>query len=258
MHGLAGRVAIVTGAASGIGAATARRLASEGAAVMLGDVAEERGRAVAEDIGSAGGAARFEPCDVADADAWRRLAAAARRQFGGIDIVVNNAYLNVVRSTLELAPDEWRRMLDVNLGQVYNAVRECMPDLLERRGSMVNVSSVHAHIGFAQHAGYDATKGAMTALTRELAVEFGPRVRINAVLPGPIITGIWDDVDEAGRAASAAMTTLARNGQPEEVAAAIAFLASEEASYISGAELLVDGGWSVTKHTREPLPRHSG
>jgi NAD(P)-dependent dehydrogenase (short-subunit alcohol dehydrogenase family) len=225
---------------------------------MLGDVAEERGRAVAEDIGSAGGAARFEPCDVADADAWRRLAAAARRQFGGIDIVVNNAYLNVVRSTLELAPDEWRRMLDVNLGQVYNAVRECMPDLLERRGSMVNVSSVHAHIGFAEHAGYDATKGAMTALTRELAVEFGPRVRINAVLPGPIITGIWDDVDEAGRAASAAMTTLARNGQPEEVAAAIAFLASEEASYISGAELLVDGGWSVTKHTREPLPRHSG
>ena len=115
-------------------------------------------------------------------------------------------------------------MLDVNLGQVYHSVRACMRDLVEHAGAMVNVSSVHAHVGFDGHAGYDATKGAMCALTRELAVEFGPQVRVNAVLPGPIITGIWDDVDEAGRAASAAMTTLARNGQPEEVAAAIAFL----------------------------------
>ena len=128
-----------------------------------------------------------------------------------------------------------------------------VPDLLERHGAMVNVSSVHAHVGFDGHAGYDASKGGMTALTRELAVEFGPHVRVNAVLPGPIITGIWDDIDEAGRAESAAMTTLARNGEPEEVAAAIAFLASDDASYVSGIELAVDGGWSVTKHTRRPL-----
>jgi glucose 1-dehydrogenase len=242
MRGLPGRVAIVTGAASGIGAATARRLCSEGAAVVLADVAEERGRAVAEDIAAGGGPAVFEPCDVADADAWRRVARTARERFGGIDVVVNNAYANVIRSTLELDPADWRRMLDVNLGQVYLSVRECMPDLLERSGCMVNVSSVHAHVGFSEHAGYDATKGAMTAMTRQLAVEFGPRVRVNAVLPGPIITGIWDDVDEAGRAESAGMTTLARNGQPEEVAAAIAFLASDDASHVNGHVLKVDGG----------------
>jgi NAD(P)-dependent dehydrogenase (short-subunit alcohol dehydrogenase family) len=160
--------------------------------------------------------------------------------------------------TTELTPEDWRRMLDVNLGQVYLSVRECMPDLVERSGAMVNVSSVHAHVGFDAHAGYDATKGAMTAFTRQLAVEFGPRVRVNSVLPGPIITGIWDGTDEATRAESAGMTTLARNGQPEEVAAAICFLLSDDASYMSGSEVTVDGGWSITKHTRPPLPRHSG
>jgi NAD(P)-dependent dehydrogenase (short-subunit alcohol dehydrogenase family) len=250
-------VAIVTGAASGIGAATARRFCADGGAVVLADLAEARGREVTTAILAQGGAAHFEPCDVADADAWARVAGAARERFGGIDVVVNNAYANVIRSTLELEPGEWQRMLEVNLGQVYHSVRACMPDLLERSGTMINVSSVHAHIGFADHAGYDATKGAMCALTRQLAVEFGPRVRVNAVLPGPIITGIWDDVDETGRAESAAMTTLARNGQPEEVAAVICFLASGDASYVTGAELAVDGGWSITKHTREPLPRHS-
>src|SRR5688500_8145403 len=114
MRGLRGQVAIVTGAASGIGAATARRLCEEGAAVVLADVAVERGRAVAETIATAGGAAVFEPCDVADPEAWTRVASAARQRFGGIDAVVNNAYANVIRSTLELAPEDWRRMLDVN------------------------------------------------------------------------------------------------------------------------------------------------
>ncbi len=258
MRGLAGRCAIVTGAASGIGAATAARLAQAGAAVVLGDIADERGRAVAAALEAAGGAVAFQRCDVAREDDWRALAVLARARFGGIDAVVNNAYANVVCPTIALEPADWRRMLDVNIGQVYHSVRACLPDLAERRGAMVNVASVHAHVGFDGHAGYDAAKGAICALTRELAVELGPAVRVNAVLPGPIITGIWDDIDEDERAASAAMTTLARNGQPDEVAAAIAFLLSDEASYISGTELVVDGGWSITKHTRPPLPRHSG
>ena len=179
------------------------------------------------------------------------MAASARERFGGIDVVVNNAYANVVRSTLELDPADWRRHARRQpRARSTSRSATCMPDLLERRGAMVNVSSVHAHVGFDGHAGYDATKGGMTALTRELAVEFGPRVRVNAVLPGPIITGIWDDVDEAGRAESAAMTTLARNGQPEEVAAAIAFLASDDASYVSGAELA--GRRRLERHEAHP------
>lgn len=252
MRGLAGRCAIVTGAASGIGAATARRLAAEGARVVLGDVAEERGAAVAAEIVAAGGSAAFARCDVAEASDWVALAALARERFGAIDAVVNNAYANVICSTLDLEPADWRRMLDVNIGQVYHSVRACMRDLVEREGSMVNVSSVHAHVGFDGHAGYDAAKGAICALGRELAVEFGPAVRVNTVLPGPIITRIWDDIGPEERAASAAMTTLARNGGPDEVASAIVFLVSDEASYVTGAELVVDGGWSVTKHTREP------
>ncbi|MFE4175882.1 SDR family NAD(P)-dependent oxidoreductase [Streptomyces sp. NPDC056909] len=240
------RVAVVTGAASGIGAATARRLAAEGAAVILADIAKERGEAVAADIRAAGGRAAFVPADVSDEGDWDRIVAAAHT-YGPVGVLVSNAYTVRVAPAHEMSLDAWERQLAVNLTGGFLGFRAVLPDLRERRGAVVLTSSVHAHKGIPGHPAYAASKGALLSLSGQLAVEYGPEVRVNAVLPGPILTAAWDRVPAADRERSIAETAARRFGRPEEVAAAIAFLAAEEASYITGSSLLVDGGWSVVK-----------
>jgi NAD(P)-dependent dehydrogenase (short-subunit alcohol dehydrogenase family) len=237
-----GKVAVVTGAARGIGAATARRLVAEGASVVLADIDDAAGRDLASELGER---ARFVRCDVSHVEDWRDVASAAESEFGGIDVVHNNAYTVVVKPTHELTVDEWHRQLDVCLTQVFLAVKTCMPRLIERSGTMVNTSSIHALVGFPQQAGYDAAKGGVSALTRELAAEYGPRVRVNAVLPGAIDTAAWDGVGDEDRAAFSELVVAKRFGTPEEVAAAVCFLASDEASYITGQNLVVDGGFGI-------------
>jgi NAD(P)-dependent dehydrogenase (short-subunit alcohol dehydrogenase family) len=239
------RVAIVTGAANGIGAACARRFAAEGASVVIADLDDAAGEAVAASIAETGGAAKFEHGDVASAADWERLAGTAIETFGGIDVVHNNAHVVVVKPTHELTEDEWRRQLDVCLTQVFLSVKACMPTLVERRGAMVNTSSIHALVGFPRQAGYDAAKGGVSALTRELAAEYGPEVRVNAVLPGAIETRAWDGVSDADRQAFADLVVARRFGTPEEIAAAVAFLASDDAAYITGQNLVVDGGLGI-------------
>ncbi|WP_432132606.1 SDR family NAD(P)-dependent oxidoreductase [Streptomyces tendae] len=240
------RTAVVTGAASGIGAATAERLAQEGAGVVLADVDEPSGEAVAARITGAGGRATFVRADVSVEADWGRVTSAAHR-FGPVDLLVANAYTIEVAPAHELTLGSWERQLSVNVTGSFLGFRAVLPDLRERRGAAVLTSSVHAYAGIPGHPAYAASKGALLSLCGQLAVEYGPAVRVNAVLPGPVLTAAWDRVPPEERERSVAQTAARRFGTPGEVASAIAFLGSDEASFITGSHLLVDGGWSVVK-----------
>jgi NAD(P)-dependent dehydrogenase (short-subunit alcohol dehydrogenase family) len=242
-----GRTAIVTGAAGGIGAATARRFAAEGANVVIADVMDQLGEAVAGEIQSAGGTALYRHCDVSSLAEWQALADLTLRQFGRLDIVHNNAFAISYGPAHEMEEADWDRQIDVCLKAVFLSVKTCMQHLIESRGVMINTSSVHALMSFRRHPAYDASKGAISALTRQLAAEYGPRVRVNAVLPGGIRTRAWASYSEEEIERFARQTPADRLGEPDEIASAVLFLASDEASYITGVNLPVDGGWSIWK-----------
>ncbi|MEO3752411.1 SDR family NAD(P)-dependent oxidoreductase [Streptomyces sp. B6B3] len=239
------RVAVVTGGGSGIGAACARRFAAEGAAVVIADVDAEAGERVATALRAEGHRADHVACDVARAADWQRLARATLAAHGRVDVLVSNAYAMSVRPVHELPEEDWHRVLDVCLTAAYLGVRALREPLLAARGSVVAVSSVHASAGRAGFAAYAAAKGGLEALVRQLAVECGPALRVNAVAPGPIDTPQWSRAGEQERRAEAEHTVLGRFGLPEEVASAAAFLASDEAGFITGATLPIDGGWRI-------------
>jgi NAD(P)-dependent dehydrogenase (short-subunit alcohol dehydrogenase family) len=238
-------VAVVTGAASGIGAATARRLVEEGARVVLADIADAAGRGLAAELGDA---ASYRHADVSRGEDWEQLAAEVIARHGRVDVLHANGPGRVAPAAPihDLPQADWDRQLGVSLTSAYHAARLFCPLLAERRGALVFTSSVHANTGLPGCAAYAAAKGALLALTRQLAVEYAPDVRVNAVVPGPILTPAWDLIDASGRAATVAQTPAGRLGDPGEVAAAVAFLASADASFITGAGLVVDGGWSIS------------
>jgi len=238
------RVAIVTGAAGGIGGATVERLVAAGWVV----VAADRAPAVA-DLASD----RVVPleADVADPATATRAVELARERFGGLDLLVNNAGVFLRKPMADTTVEEWDRLFAVNARAVFLHIQAAREALAERGGSVVNVASISGLVGLTEQTVYSATKGAVVQLTRQLAIELAPRIRVNAVAPGAVDTefmseanrGVDPELVAARRAAALAQHPLGRVSQPGEVADAIVFLGSAQAGGITGAILSVDGGY---------------
>ena len=246
---LEGKVALISGAAQGMGAEEARIFAREGAKVVIGDISVEKGKAVEAQISEAGGQALFVTLDVPQENDWAKAIDLAVTRFGKLAILVNNAVISSRSFTDDTGIDGWDKIMEVNSKGVFLGTRAAIPKMLEAGGgSIVNISSIMGLVGSAGgHPAYNASKGAVRIFTKAIAVRHGKdNIRANSVHPGfmpPMSSGIAYDQDQ--RRQSLEQTPLGREGRIEEVANAVLFLASDEASYISGAELAVDGGYTA-------------
>jgi NAD(P)-dependent dehydrogenase (short-subunit alcohol dehydrogenase family) len=245
-----GKVVAVTGAATGIGRATAVSLASEGASVLLGDIDDAGGEQAADEIGAA---AAFLHTDVRSTSDVEAFVAAAVERHGHLDGIVNNAALAIPGSAGEISEDDWRTVIDVNLSGVWRGMRAAIPAMLRSGGgSIVNMSSVQALVGFVGWAGYAASKGGINSLTQQAAVEYASSgIRVNAIVPGTILTEMNERImhdapdPKAQMDAWVAMHPIRRVGTSAEVANAVVFLISDESSFVTGTLLRVDGGMVV-------------
>lgn len=247
MNRLEGRVALVTGAASGIGKATAKRLAEEGAAVLVTDIQEEAGEATVAELREAGGRAAFLRHDVASESEWVAACAKAVEEFGGLDILVNNAGMGDILPLEETTLEGWERTIAIDQTGVFLGMKVAAPHLKQsEHASVVNISSIFGTSGgFGVSPAYHAAKGAVRTLTKNVALHWATAgIRVNSIHPGfiatPILeqsrgTEIWDGMT--------ALTPMGHLGAPEDIAAGVAYLASDDAAFVTGLELYIDGGY---------------
>ena len=243
MQALDGSVAIVTGGAFGIGKAIAEAYLENGATVVIADVDEDAGAATAADLGC-----RFEQCDVSDYDQVESVVEATVDADGTLDVIVNNAGIGSEASVEEMELDEWARVIAINLSGVMHGTKAALPHLRASGGCVVNIASIYGLVGGKGAAAYSAAKGGVVNFTQQVAIDYAADgVRVNSICPGFVETPMTKDLLEEERFYEYLVhkTPLGRPGKPEEIAPMAVFLASEDASYVTGANIPVDGGWTA-------------
>ena len=247
---LEGKVAFISGGARGMGETEARLFAENGARVVVGDVLEAEGRQVASDICAAGGDAMFVPLDVTiDAD-WERAIVATVERYGRLDVLVNNAGISGRSMVEDTRVEDWERVMDINAKGVFLGTRYAIPEMQKvGGGSIVNISSQLGLVGTDNSSPqYQASKGAVRIFTKTTAIQYAADgIRANSVHPGPIVTPMTEErrADPATRELMLSRIPLARYGQPMDVAYGVLYLASDESSFVTGSELVIDGGWTA-------------
>ncbi len=242
---VAGKVALVTGGASGMGAAHVRALAREGATVAITDIAADTAAQLAAELRAAGSEVSFHRHDVTDPMSWLDVVADVEQAYGPIDVLVNNAGVQVRSAGIEADEREWDAVTAVNQRGVFLGMRAVIPGMLRQEGgSIINIASVAALVGLRGSIPYQGSKAAVLGLTRGAAVTYGrDNIRVNAICPGLVVTGMTETASADAVDAMKTQIPLGRDGRPEEISAGVVFLASDESSYITGVALPIDGGY---------------
>ncbi len=244
---LDGKVALISGAARGQGAEHARLMASEGASVVLGDILHEEAAAVAKEIVASGGSAEALYLDVTRSEDWADAVKLAEERFGHLDVLVNNAGIITEGGAVDEDEEVWHRVIAVNQTGMFLGMKHAVPAMRRAGGgSIINISSTLGQVGVEDYIAYQASKGAIRLMTRSAALSYvKDGIRANVICPGFIQTPMTDDLDEDIRQHDISMTPMARAGEAIEVSHAVVFLASDESSFVTGTDLVVDGGYTA-------------